>query len=94
MVTLVGRTGGTPVTVIVAVVEVDVDAGVDVVLNTILVDDVEVATGVLELTVVLTVVVPGTITTGIDEVPMRVEEGVTMTVDLKTPVLDQFLSGF
>jgi hypothetical protein len=94
MVTLVGRTGGTPVTVIVAVVEVDVDAGVDVVLNTILVDDVEVATGVLELTVVLTVVVPGTITTGIDEVPMRVEEGVTMTVELKTPVLDQFLSGF
>jgi hypothetical protein len=88
MVALVGRTGGTPVTVVVAVVDVEVVAGVEK--TTVLVDDVEVAAGVVVMTVVLTIDVLGTITTGTEEVLIRVEEGVTMTVELKTPVLNQF----
>jgi hypothetical protein len=89
MVKLVGRTGGTPVTVVVAVVDVEVEVGV--LLTRVLVDDVKVATGVL--TVVLTVDVLGTITTGTEEVLIRVEEGVTITVEFKTPLLHQYPFG-
>jgi hypothetical protein len=91
-VALVGRIGGTPVTVVVAEVVVEIDVGVGVLLVTVLKTDNEVVvgTGVVVLTTVLTIVVG---TTTIEVLLIGVEDGVTITVELKTPIAGQFLAG-
>jgi hypothetical protein len=70
-------------------VVVEVDEGVILVVLAIEVE-VVVVTGVVVLTVVLTIVALGTIIMGTEEVLIRVEDGVTVTVELKTPTTYQF----